>query len=293
MARVAVITDSVCSLPKELIDQYAIKIVPISIIIDGSIYYDGIDITPTEVYDFIASGKNSATTSSPTPNQFLQAYEELSKWADGILCMTICSDISMMYDSAIQAKRLAEDLIPQVEINVFDSRTAGGAQGFITLAAARAAMSGANLEQVTDVAKRMMPRVNMIGVLDTLQYLAKAGRIPKIAAWGGSLLKINPILSFGQDEIGLLEKARTKPKAVKRLLEIMEERSQGKPVHVILMHANAPHEVEALKQQITSTFNCVEIYTSDFSPTMGIHTGPGVLAIAFYCDESEEIENVG
>jgi DegV family protein with EDD domain len=264
--------------------------VPISFIIEGRSYRDGVDITPKEVYEFVASSKRLPTTTSPSPGEFLQAYHELSEWARGIICVTICSDISMMYDSAIQAKQMAARELPGLAIDVLDSRTAGGAQGFVAMAAARAAAAGRSLEEVTEVAAGMVPRVNMIAALETLQYLAKAGRIPRVAAWGSSILKINPILTFSRDGIGLLEKARTKGKAVQRLVEIMEERTGDRPVHVNVMHANTIAEAEALRERVESRFNCVELYVTDFAPTMGVQAGPGVVALAFYREEDSDVE---
>ncbi len=289
MSRVVVLTDSVSCLPRELVDRYAINIVPISLIINGHVYKDGVDITATEVYQLVAANKNTPTTSSPTPGDFIEVYRELSKSVDAIVCITICSDISMMYDSATKAKVLADEEKLPLSINVVDSRTAGGAQGFVALAAARAAASGKDLAQVTKAAELMIPRVNMFAVLDTLSYLARAGRIPKIAAWAGSMLKINPILTFSHDGIGLLERARTKPKAVNRLVEIMDERTGGKPVHVNIMHANVAEEAERLKERVESRFNCVELYVTDFAPTMGVQAGPGTLALAFYSEEDSDV----
>jgi len=288
--RVAVVTDSVSCLPRDLVEKYAVKIVPISVVIDGRTYRDGIDITPREVYELVATSKDLPGTTSPSPGDFLEAYRELSNRVNGIICVTICSDISMMYDSAMQAKRMAEEEMPHVAINVLDSRTAGGAQGFVALEAARVAASGKGLAQVTRAAESMIPRVSMIAVLDTLHYLAKSGRIPKIAAWAGAMLKINPILTFSPEGIGLLEKARTKPRAVQRLLEIMEERMGRKPVHVNLMHANVPEEAEALRERIESQFDCAELFITDFAPTMGVQAGPGVLALAFYSEEDVSVE---
>lgn len=288
--RVAVVTDSVSCLPRDLVEKYAIKIVPISVIINGQAYRDGIDITPKEVYQLVATSKNLPGTTSPSPGDFLEAYRELSNRVDGIICVTICSDISMMYDSATQAKRMAEGDLPHVAINVIDSRTAGGAEGFVALAAARAAASGKDLAQATRTAEDMILRVSMLGVLDTLKYLARSGRIPKIAAWAGSMLRLNPILTFSHERIGLLEKARTKPRAVQRILQIMEERMGRKPVHVNLMHANVPEEAAALKRQVESQFECVELFVTDFAPTMGVQAGPGVLALAFYSEEDISVE---
>ncbi len=283
------VTDSVSCLPRELTEEYAIKIVPISLIINGSIYRDGIDITPTEVYQLLETTKSVPTTSSPTPGDFIQVYRELGKSVNGIVCVTICSDISMMFNSAIEAKQMVAEELPQLVVNVVDSRTAGGAQGFVALAAARAAASGKGLAEVTRAAELMVPRVNMIAVLDTLYYLARAGRIPRIAAWAGSMLKINPILTFSYEGIGLLERARTKPRAVNRLLEIMGEKTGGKPVHVNIMHANVIKEAEALRERIESRFKCIELYITDFAPTMGVQAGPGIIALAFYSEEDSDV----
>ena len=283
------VTDSVSCLSKELTEKYAIKIVPISLIINGNVYRDGVDITPTKVYQLLETTKSVPTTSSPSPGDFVQVYRELSGSVDGVVCVTICSDISMMFNSAMEAKQIAAEELPRLAINVIDSRTAGGAQGFVALAAARAAASGKDLAEVTRVAELMIPRVNMIAVLDTLYYLARAGRIPRIAAWAGSMLRINPILTFSHEGIGLLERARTKPRAVNRLLEIMDKRTNGKPVHVNIMHANVAEEAKNLKERIESGFKCVELYITDFAPTMGMQAGLGTLALAFYSEEDEDV----
>ncbi len=283
------VTDSVSCLPKELTEKYSIKIVPISLIINSTVYRDGVDITPTEVYQLLETTQSVPTTSSPSPGDFIQVFRELSGSVDGVVCVTICSDISMMFNSAMEAKQIAAEELPRLAINVIDSRTAGGAQGFVALAAARAAASGKDLIEVTRVAELMIPRVNMIAVLDTLYYLARAGRIPRIAAWAGSMLRINPILTFSHEGIGLLERARTKPRAVNRLLEIMEKRTKGKRVHVNIMHADVAADAETLRERIEARFKCVELYITDFAPTMGMQAGPGTLALAFYSEEDEDV----
>ena len=195
-----------------------------------------------------------------------------------------------MYESAVEAMQMIKEEMADLPLRVVDSRTAGGAQGFVALEAARTAKTGADIEKVNEVAEQMTTRVSMFAVLDTLYYLARSGRIPKIAAWAGSMLKINPILVFAHDGIGLFEKARTKPKAVLRLTEIMKLRTKNRPVHVMVMHANIPDEAEALRKRIEAEFDCVELYVSDFAPTMGVQAGPGVLGIAFYAEDDVNVE---
>jgi len=189
----------------------------------------------------------------------------------------------MAFDSATKAKDMAGEKLPHISINVFPSRGPALAQGFIAQAAARAAASGQDLSQVAQAAHDMMNRVNAIALLDTLYYLAKGGRIPKAAAWAGSLFKIKPILD-ATDDVRLLDRCRTKKRALQRLLEIMRQRTDGRPVCVNLMHANVPEEAEKLKADMLSRFNCLEFYVTDFTPVMGAHTGPGSLGIAFYTE---------
>jgi len=147
MEIVAVVTDSVSCLPRVLVDKYAIRIVPISVIVDGKVYRDGVDITPTQVYEILKTSRKLPTTSSASPWDFLQAYRELNKKVNKIICITLCSDISMMYDSAVKAKQMAVSENPDIAINVVDSRNAGGAQGLVALAAARAAAEGRALKR--------------------------------------------------------------------------------------------------------------------------------------------------
>jgi DegV family protein with EDD domain len=194
-------------------------------------------------------------------------------------------ELTMASQSAMQAKEMAKEELPNTSIEVIDCRSAAGALGLVTLAAARAAAAGQSLEEVIKVTKAMIPKVHMIGLVDTLVYLARGGRIPKFAAWAGDILKIKPILTLSQGRPAPLSAARTKSRGLERLLEIMQHRTgANSPIHVIVLHANVLEEAEGLKQRIISEFNCAEIYVKDFTPVMGVHTGPGLLGVAFYAD---------
>ena len=176
--------------------------------------------------------------------------------------------------------------IPQLTIEVLDSRTAAGAEGLVALEAARAAASGKDLTGVMEEARAIMAKVHMIALIDSLHYLVKSGRIPQAAAWAASLFNIKPIMQVLplSGEASLVARIRTKPKAIDHLLAIVRERAGANPVHAIVMHANALEEAENLRERISSEFVCVESYIKDFTPVMGIQTGPGVLGIAFYAD---------
>ena len=282
MPRVAVVTDSVICLPKELVKEYGIRVVPVDVIFEDKAYRDGIDITPSEFYPFLKKAKKLPTTSAPSPGTFLEVYRELSQKASDILCVTVSSKISVVFRSAWQAMEIARESIPQTTINVLDSCTAAGAEGFIAVVAARAAAAGQSIAQVTEAAENMVARVNLIVMMDTLYYLAKGGRIPKAAAWAGSILSIKPILHFTEGELSLLERARTKRRGVERLIAIVRERVGTEQLHINIHHGNVPDEAEKFKQRISSQFDCAELYITDFTPVMGTHTGPGLLGLAFY-----------
>lgn len=285
MRKVAIVTDSIACLPEELVEELGIRVVPINLICGDKVYRDGVDITPSEVYRMLREGDTLPTTSAPPPAAYLEAYCELSQRAESIVCITLAAELTMVYQSAMQAREMAREVLTDTTIEVMDCRTAAGAQGLIALAAARAAAAGKDLEEVSRVVKDMIGRVRMVAMMDTLYYLAKGGRIPKAAAWAGSMLKVKPLLTVSRGTARLVTVVRTKRRAVERLLEIMRESvGSKKGVHVMVMHADIPGQAEGLKERITSEFECTEIYVRDFTPVMGIHTGPGLLGIAFHAE---------
>ena len=286
MEKVATVTDSTCCIPQELIERYNIHLVPALIIHEGRSYRDRIDISPTEVYKIMRKRKNLPTTSVPSPEDFLSTYRELSQKAETILCITVTSLQSGVFNMASSAKEMAKDVIPKTVIKVIDSRAVAGSLGFIVLEAARIASQGAELAKLTEVAQSMMSKVGSFFVLDTLYYLARIGRIARAAAWAGSILNLKPIVAHfpSVGETTPVARPRTRTKAIERMLEIMTERIGDSRAHVIVEHADEFEEAEKLKATINSRFNCVELYVTEFTPTMGVAAGPGVLGVSFYTD---------
>jgi len=285
MGKVAVITDSSACVPQEVVEKYGIHILPLILIFEDRSYRDGVDITSREFYELLKKSKKLPTTSSPSPGEYLEAFRELSKQFNGILCITHPPHLGMGFSSATKAKEMAKETMSGVGINILPSRSPAIAEGFIAQAAAQSAASGHDLAEVTREAQDMMDKVQAICLLDTLYYLAKGGRIPKAAAWAGSLFKIKPILDATGD-VRLMERCRSRKKALHKLLDIMKERTDGKPVCVNLMHANVPEEADRLKAEILSRFDCQELYVTDFTPVIGTHTGPGSIGLSFYAVNS-------
>ena len=286
MRKVAVITDSTACLPRDLTEQYKIYIAPTEIIFNGRSYWDEVDITAAEIYTALPKLERLPTTAPPSPGYYVEMFKKMSEEAEDILCITLSKKFSTLYNTAQTASRMAKEVLPNVSIEVLDSKTAAGAEGLVALEAAKAADSGKELSQVVQVAKSMMPRVHMIALIDTLHYLVKSGRVPQAAAWAASLFSIKPIIQILplSGEASLVERVRTKQKALDHLFEIVRERVSNNPLHAIIMHTNVLEEANSFRERIHSEFNCVESYIKDFTPVMGIQTGPGVLGIAFYAD---------
>ena len=162
------------------------------------------------------------------------------------------------------------------------------AAGFVTLAAARAAAQGADLETVLQAAYAVRAKVNLYVVFDTLKYLAMSGRIGRAASLLGAALQIKPIIYVNDNVVDVVAKPRTRSRALHRLLDEVEAQADGRPLHVAVMHADAAEEASALLKRIEDRFSCVETMITAFTPVMGVSTGPGVVGVSCYPDSEGE-----
>jgi DegV family protein with EDD domain len=284
MTQVAVVTDSVACLPKALVEKYGIKVVLIDMVFDGRVYRNRTGDDSAEFYNLLAHARKLPTTSAPSPGSYLEAYAEVSSRAKSIICVTISSKVSATHDAAVDAKEIAKERLPGVSIEVVDSGAAAMAQGFVALAAARVAATGGDLQEAAEAARKVASDVYLLGVVDTLHYLAKGGRIPMAAAWATSLLQIKPILQIHDGEVSLVARVRTKSRAHQRLLELMKQCVDSRPVYASVVHASALQEAESLREQVAARFYCRELYVTEFPPVMATHTGPGLVGLSYYCE---------
>jgi DegV family protein with EDD domain len=286
MRKVAVVADSICCLPQEIVEKYDIHVVPMEIVYEGKSYRDGIDISPNQVYKIMRKKEDLPTTSTASVGDFLDAYRQSIQKAESVLCITVTSLQSKTFEAASAAREVAKEEIPGAIIEVFDSRSVAAALGFIVREAARVASEGVGLAEAIEATRNMMGRVNFLAMLDTLYYLARLGRIARAAAWAGNMLDMKPVLEHNPTvgETMPVARPRTKRRAVEKMLQIMSDRAKGSRVHVMVQHADELEEAKKLADEIESRFNCAEMYITEFSPVMGVHTGPGLLAIGFYTD---------
>ena len=281
--KVAVVTDTTACIPQEQVEKYGIEVVPIELVFDGRVYRDGIDISPAEFYKLLREAKELPTTSGCLPGPYLAAYREAGKRASNILCITESSNFSGMFNSAQIAMEMAKTSFSNVATEVIECATAAAGMGLVALAAAKAAVSGESLTEVVEIAKSVGQRVHLFATLDTLHYLVKGGRVPKAAGLVNSLLRIKPVFTVNQGDARTVALPRTIRSAIRRILKLMGKRAvRGQSLHVAVMHADAIGEAIAFKDRIASQFDCTELFITEFTPVMGVHTGPGVIGVAFY-----------
>ncbi|MEJ2563737.1 MAG: DegV family protein [Anaerolineales bacterium] len=282
VGKIAIVTDSASNLPSEVVDEYGITVVPVSLLWDEHVFRDGIDIDPDEVYQRLRSSKSTPTTAAPSVGDFLQTYLQLGEGVDAIVSIHLPDRLSGVISAARLAAGLVED---QVQVYVVDAGTAAMGAGFVALAAARAASKGLGVDSIQRVAQDIRKRVFVFAMLDTLKYLQRGGRIGKAEALLGVALKIKPILFINDGVVDVLAKPRTTNRAIRIMLNEMEKRVASRPVHVAVLHADAPESAADLRKRVEERFDCVEVFTCAFTPVMGVHAGPGVIGLAFYAEE--------
>lgn len=286
MPKVGIITDSTNCLPPELIREYGIRVVPVGMVIEGKPYRDLVDITLDEFQGMVNDLEKQPTTTAANPGDFLNVFTELTESTDSIVCILVSKTLTATQESAYQAKRLIRAEHPELNIEIIDSKTSAGALGFIVLEAARTAQQNKSLQEVVAVAQDMVFRVVYLAALDTLKYLMKIGRAPRVTSIG-EMLDIKPIIGF-VDDTGLIDvvaRVRGKRKSLTTLVELVEKYvDTDKPIHAMVHYTNGLEQVEELKDLLISRYNCVEMYLTRLSPVMVSAVGP-LVGLSVYSDE--------
>ena len=282
---VAIVVDSACCLPSDLLRRWNITQVPHELVIEDRSYRDGVDINPDDFYKILRGDRVVPTTVAPQPQAFLDGMLAASESASNIVCITVASNFSVANRSAQAAVKMAGNKLSHCRVKVMDSQAAAGALGLIALAAARWAHEGCDLDLVSAQIDRLIPRVNMLAFLESFDYLNRSGRVSKIKAWTGSLLGVRPLTELQGGQARLLERPRSRRRAMDRVAAIMEHRVGPAPVVVNIMEADAAEDALVMERRIREVVDCRELFISQFTPVMGAHTGPGLLGVAFYTDE--------
>ena len=284
MSAVMILTDSVAQIPQNLVKQYHIGVIPFSIIIEDKSYWDGVNISPAELYQRMRTEPITPRTSHPSMGEYINFFNQyLNNDVQSILYLTLSAELSGAFSTASKAALQIEQAYPETKVVVMDTRTATIAQGFIAIAAARAVQNGANFARVLEIAREKQTKVGFLAMLETLTYLARGGRIGKAAYLAGNLIKIKPIITIDKEGVVTpLGNLRGEKKCIDKIVDCMANMIGDRtPAQVAVMHADDLEKAEELKQHAQDRFHPEQIMLTDFTPVMGAHAGPGVLGLGY------------
>lgn len=280
MGNVAIVTDSVSCLPQAINSEYEIELVPLNIHHGDKTYIDGVNITPQQVY-YLQRADEIVTTSAPSPGTFLDIFQRLAKKTKEILCLTVASTYSATFSSMQSAIEAAKRQLPELRIELVDCYTGSAAQALIALTAARAARLGDNLDRIISKVKHVIPKSEIVMVLDTLKYLERGGRAPKVGAWATSLLRLKPVATNRMGHAHFLGMVRSRAQGIDRLIKAMKHTVGLKKLSAIVVHSDLETEAKELERCLHSEFNCNETYITEVSAVVAVHLGPGSIGTAF------------
>lgn len=271
---VKIVTDSLSDITSDVAEGLGITVVPLTVLFGHESFLDRVTITTDEFYHRLIHGDVWPTTTQPPPGDFVDIYNKLAEETDEILVVTLSSKLSGTYESALNAKSLAQK---KCRIEVIDSQTVAMGLGLIVIAAANAAQAGANLDELTDSVRRAMNRSHLLIYFDTLQYLAKGGRIGKAKELLGSVLSIKQILTVKEGELVPLTRKRSLTAGLDYIYNFLASfpHIDGLAVE----HTTTPDEADKLVERLNSVFPKERICRSTVSPVLGVHAGPGAIAV--------------
>ncbi len=278
MGQVRIVTDSTADLPPELAAELGISIVPLQVAFGSETYRDGIDLTPGQFYERLASSSVLPRSSQPSVGAFEEEYDRLCRETDSIVSIHISSSLSGTFNSALLARDRFRN---RANIEVIDSRLVSMGLGLAAIECARLARQGADLKTVAQHAARVLPNIHVHFIVDTLEYLQRGGRIGRAQAFLGSLLNVKPVLKIEEGEVRPVEKVRTRAKAVERLVEFVELFSDTSGIKdLCILYSTTPDDVEHILSRIAPIVPRERTLVSQVGPVVGTHVGPGVLGIA-------------
>jgi fatty acid kinase fatty acid binding subunit len=271
--KIALVADSTCDLPADIVAVRGIEIVPLHILWGTENYADGVDITNDILYERLKRDPILPTTSQAAPGEFVDKYRQArdKHQADAVVCITVGSRLSGTYAAAELAAGLVD-----FPVRVIDSCTVTISLGFVVLAAANARDRGGSLEEVVKTAQDAADHSKLVFTLDTLEFLHRGGRIGGARRFIGTALNLKPILSLREGVVEPVETVRTRKRAVAELIELAMQYQDKRPLWFGMLHTHAP-EVETVSNELRERLKPEMFLQVLASPAVGVHAGPAAI----------------
>ena len=275
---VRVVTDSAANLPADLAAELAIAVVPLHLTMGQRVFRDGVDIVMHQFYEQLQQGDDVATTSAPSPGDFLEAFRAIPG-DEEIVCVTVAAAVSA---TNLSARAAAAELDRPIQI--VDSTNASMAEGFVAIEAARLARSGASVDEVVRRADEVAARSRILATIDTFEFLRRSGRVRRAQAYAATMLNIKPVFEFKDGDAEGIARPRTRSRALDKIVSDTVAAAAGTTLHLAAFHALAEADAKELLRRVEAEADVAESYVVEATPVVGAHTGPGLVGTAFFCD---------
>jgi len=276
MAGIRVVTDSACDLDPALTDERAISVVPLTIRFGDKEFVDREELSTKEFWDRVVTGSVIPETAAPSPGAFAAAFRAAAdQGASGVVCVTLSSGVSATYQAATAA---ASDVADAIPVRVVDSRSLTMGEGLLVLAACDLAAAGRDLDELVAELEDLKDRTRVYGVVDSLDFLRKGGRIGGAARLVGSLLSIKPVIEIRGGVVEVESKQRTRA----RSLEYLAGKAlQAGPLERLAVANGAAGDIDVVLSLLAGATTEHELVVGDLGPVVGSHAGPGTIGVCF------------
>jgi DegV family protein with EDD domain len=276
--RVAILTDSTCDLPQELREKHDIHVIPLQLIWGEETLYDGRDIDAETFYRRLPVDPVHPKTSQPSVGDFAEMFRQIAAGADEIVAVLISNGLSGTIASAEGAKEMVD-----IPVHIVDSRTVSLGLGAVVMAAIGAREAGVDSTAIVAAAERRAANSRAVIMVDTLEYLHKGGRIGGAARMLGTALDLKPVLHLEDGRLELVDRVRTRSKAIARMLEVaIDGLDKDAPLGGAVLHSAAPQDAARVAEQYQALYKPREFMVSQVTPTIGVHVGPRALGVISY-----------
>lgn len=278
------IVDSACDLPKEYIEKNNINLLPLTVIFKGKEYKDdlGQSLPSEQFYNAIKAGE-MPSTAQVNVFQYSEEFKKYVKEGKSVICIVLSSGLSGSHNSACIARETILEEFIDADISVIDSKAASGGEGILIHYASEMLKKGASKQEIVDWIEENKLKVNHWFTVDDLNHLKRGGRVSSTAAIMGTLLDIKPVLNVDDEgKLHSVTKVKGRKKSIRALAEALDEKIVNAEEQVIIINQGACLEdAKFLEKLILEKHKVKEIMISNIGPTVGSHTGPGVLALFF------------
>jgi DegV family protein with EDD domain len=272
---ISIVTDSAANIPVDLVAEHRIHTVPMYLKFGDAVYQDGVDLPRGEFYPKLEREEVPVSTAAPSVGDYREAFARALDGADGVVCVTVASFVSVSFEAATAAAAEFGGRVRMV-----DSRSASMGEGWAAVEAARASAAGASLDGCAARAEEIASRTQLCATINTFEYLRRSGRVHALLAYAGTALNIKPVFAIRAGKIEQLGRPRSRARAIERIVQETRPLAARGPIRCAVVHSAVPDEAEALLERLRAELAPEELFVTEFTPLMGAHTGPGVLGIA-------------